>query len=103
MIEIKTGTMEERIVKELQENYPITVEELSKKLGVSEKKLMMELIKLQSKGVLILEPLPDKTFIRLIRFDIRFVGRRSQYKFIKRKKGKLKEEKGDAKDDIMYG
>lgn len=101
MIEIKAGTIEERIIKELQKSYPITVEQLSKKLGISENKLRMELIKLQSKNILILEPLPDKTFIRLIRFDFRFVGKRSQYKFIKKKKDKTK-IKEEERDDIMY-
>ena len=89
MIEIKKGTLEERIIKKLQEHYPISVKELSKKLGVSYTTLHVELIKMQKKNILILEPLPNKIFIRLIRFDFFFVGSRTQYKFIKKKfKGK---------------
>jgi len=102
MIDIKTGTIEERIIKMLQKEYPITVKELSRKLGISMEKLKTELLKLQSKNVIVLESLPDKTFIRLIRFDIRFIGRRRQYKFIKKKKMRIEEEE-DERNDIMYG
>ena len=102
MIDIKVGTIEERIIKMLQKEYPITVKELSRKLGISMEKLKTELLKLQSKNVIVLEPLPDKTFIRLIRFDIRFIGRRRQYKFIKKKKMRIEEEE-DEGNDIMYG
>ncbi len=108
MIEIKAGTIEERIIKTLQNKYPITLKELSKELGISQEKLKVELIKLQSKKILVLEPLPDKIFIRLIRFDFVFVGRRTQYKFIKKKKDKRKDKKDKDKDkdkkedDIMY-
>ncbi len=101
-MDIEIGTMEERIIRILQESYPITVAELSKKLNVSEEKILFELNKLQSRGIVVLEPLPDKIFIRLVRFDIKFVGRRRQYKVIKKKKIKFKGEKEDSKDDIMY-
>ncbi|MEM2935082.1 MAG: Lrp/AsnC family transcriptional regulator [Candidatus Thermoplasmatota archaeon] len=101
-MDIEIGSIEERIIRILQENYPITVAELSKKMNISEEKLIFELNKLQNKGIIILEPLPDKIFIRLIRFDIRFIGRRKQYKFIKKKKIKFKEEKEEKKDDVMY-
>ncbi len=106
MIEIVKGTMEERIIKILQKEYPITLKELSKKLGISERRAKTELIKMQAKNILVMEPLPDKIFIRLIRFDFMFVGRRRQYKLIKKKKMKEKfeeEESGDKSEDIMYG
>ena len=103
MIDIKTGTMEERIIKLLQKEYPITMNEMAKKLGISLEKLKMEIIKLQKKGVVDVDVLPDKTFVRLIRFDIRFFGQRNQYKFIKKKRGKIRKEKEEEKkDDIMY-
>lgn len=102
MIDIKIGTIEEKIIKELQKKYPITLEELSKIIKISKERLKKELIKLQSRGILILEPLPDKTFIRLIRFDFRFIGKRKQYKFIKKKKSKIKGKEKEEKDDIMY-
>ncbi|RLF47543.1 MAG: transcriptional regulator [Thermoplasmata archaeon] len=103
MIEIKKGTLEERIIKTLEEEYPITLKELSKKLGISENILKAKLLKMQTKNILVLEPLPDKIYVRLIRFDFMFVGKRSQYKFIKKKKMKGDKEEKEDDDSIMYG
>lgn len=103
MIEIKVGTMEERIIKILQEKYPITIKEIAEEIGVAREKIKVEIIKLQKKGIVDIDILPDKTFVRLIRFDIRFIGRRNQYKFIKKKKRKIKESNKENNDDIMYG
>jgi len=102
MIEIKTGTMEEKIIKILQEFYPITVGEISKKLHISKSNAEFELIKLQSKGIVEIEPLPGKTFVRLLRHDFTFVGRRHQKKFIKRKRSRIAEKEEDE-NDIMFG
>ncbi len=103
MIEIKTGTMEEKIIKILQKEYPVTLEVLGKKLHISKKTVEFELFKLSSKGIVELEPLPDRTYIRLLRTDIRFIGRHHQEKFIKRKKMKVAENGEENKDDIMFG
>lgn len=103
MIEIVKGTLDERIIRLLQEQYPITLGELSKKLGVSERTTRAALLKLQSRRIVELEPLPDTVFIRLIRFDFVFVGRRTQYKFIKKKRVRHEPEEEEGNDDIMYG
>ena len=102
MIEIKKGTLEERIIRALQQHYPITLKQLSKKLGISQNRLKTELLKMQSKNIVELEPLPDKIYVRLIRFDFLFVGRRRQYKFIKKKKMRAGEKEEEEGDDIMY-
>ncbi len=102
MIEIPSGTMEEKIIKIVQEKYPITVEQLKNELKVSKAIIERELRKLEARGILLLEPLPDRTFIRLLRNDFRFIGRRHQYKFIKRKRRKM-DEKEENKDDVMFG
>ena len=103
MIDITTGTIEERIIKTVQERYPITMEELSKALHLSSEQIRFELHKLQSKGIISLETLPDATFIRLERHDIRFVGRRHQEAFIKRKRRSPAERDEEDNDGIMYG
>ena len=101
MIEVKKGTLEERIIRILQQHYPITLQQLSRKLGVSQNRLKTELLKMQTRNIVELEYLPDKIYIRLLRFDFLFVGRRRQYKFIKKKKMKTEKEEKDEGNDIM--
>ncbi len=48
MIEIKSGTLEERLIKILQKMYPVTLEQLKKKTGLPRSILEMELIKMQA-------------------------------------------------------
>lgn len=103
MIEIVKGTLEERIIRLLQEQYPITLAELGKKLGIPERTARVALLKLQSRHIVELEPLPNTVFVRLIRFDFVFVGRRTQYRFIKKKRMRPQPEEKEGDDDIMYG
>jgi len=58
---------------------------------------------MQARNIVELEYLPDKIYIRLLRFDFLFVGRRRQYKFIKKKKMKAEKEEKEEGNDIMYG
>ncbi len=101
MIEIVNGTLEEQIIKLLQKTYPITIIDLEKKLHISRNMIIRVLQKLQVKGIVQLEPLPDKTYIRLIRRDFRFVGKKRQKKFIKHHSGKKIQEPGKY-DGNMY-
>jgi len=101
MIEITRGTLEEQVIKILQKTYPITIKKVSKQIHLSEKQVRWVLNQLQIKGIVKLDPLPDKTFIRLIRHDFRFVGKKRQRKFIKHHKGP-KNQETEEYDGIMY-
>lgn len=101
MIEIVNGTLEEQIIKLLQKIYPITISDIEKKLHVSRKMILRVLQKFQVKGIVQLEPLSNKTYIRLLRNDFSFVGKKRQRKFIKRHSGKKKQEPEDY-EGIMY-
>lgn len=101
MIEITTGTLEERIIKLLQKIYPITIFDVENKLGLSRGSIVRVLKKLQTKNILKLEPLPDKTFIRLLRNDFKFIGKKRQRKFMKHYSEKKKQEIKEY-DGIMY-
>ena len=101
MIEITTGTLEEGIIKILQKTYPITVEDIKEKLNVSKEILLRTLKKFQIKGIVKLEPLPDKVYVRLLRHDFSFIGKKRQRKFIKHKSGG-KKQKPEEYDGIMY-
>lgn len=100
MIEIITGTIEERIIKLLLETYPITVSDIGKKLHLSKSAVMRELKKFQIKGVVRLEPLPDKIYVRLLRRDFSFIGKQ-QRKFAKHH-SKVKKQESKDYDGMMY-
>jgi predicted transcriptional regulator len=102
MIEITNGTFDEKIIKVLQKTYPITVEELKIKLHLSKQQLYRVLNKLQVKGIVQLEPLPGKTYVRLLRNDFNFVGKKRQRKFIKHYTNKMKNKETEKKEDMMY-
>ena len=101
MIEITRGTTEEQIIKILQKTYPITVKEISDKLHLSETQILRSLNKIKTKGIVQLEPLPGKTFVRLLRNDFSFIGKKRQRKFIKHNKNKQNKETKEY-DGMMY-
>lgn len=102
MIEVERSSLEGRIITLLMEVYPITVKELRDELNMSEKTLELGIKRLQSRGIIELEILPDKVYIRLLRRDFKFIGRKaSQRTAIKHKGGR----KGKARDydGFAYG
>ncbi len=100
MIEITTGTLQERIIKLLQKTYPITINDIKNRLNISKSVIERHLQQFQVKGIVRLDVLPDETYVRLLRHDFSFVGKKRQRKFIKRRTGK-KPKKTDY-DGIMY-
>jgi DNA-binding transcriptional regulator GbsR (MarR family) len=101
MIEIVKGTLEYRIIKILQKIYPITLTEIQNSLHLSKNNVLRVLKKLQAKRIIQLEPLPGKTYIRLLRNDFSFVGRKRQRKFIKHEKNSNIKDT-DEYDGMMY-
>lgn len=100
MIEITTGTLEERVIKLLQKIYPITIKDIKNKLNISEEVALRILKKLQLKDIVQLDLLPDKIFVRLIRNDFSFIGKKQQKKFIKHKTGKRMQRVHDYEGDM---
>ncbi len=89
MIEIERGSVEARIIEVLLEVYPITTAQLKKEFSISERSLDRGLKRLQTRGIIALEPLPDKVYIRLLRRDFHFIGRKvTQRRPIKRSGGR---------------
>jgi len=101
MIEIAKGTLEERIIRILQKTYPITVKEIQDELHLSKDNVIRVLNKFQIKGIVELETLPGKTYVRLLRNDFSFIGKKRQRRFIKHKKSQKSNEK-EGYDGIMY-
>jgi hypothetical protein len=109
MIEIKKGSLEERILKILFNRYPITVEGLRDELGISKGSMERVIKGFMTRGIIGLDVLPDKSFIRLLRRDFRFIGRhesqRKPLKHIKRRDRAAKykpKRKKDEYEDVMY-
>ena len=104
MIEIKKDSLEARILNCLQEKYPVTLQELKGELNVRESVLLDVLKKLQVKGAVELEILPDTIFIRLLRSDFNFVGMNpTQKKSLKKRVRRFKQMRDEGGvDDVMY-
>jgi len=102
MIEITGGTIEEQIIDILQNTYPVTVEEVQRRLHLSSEVIMRVLQQFQVKGIVQLEPLPDTTYIRLVRHDIKVVSKKRQKKFIKHHRRPQRYVPKEEDDDHMY-
>jgi len=109
MIEIKKGSLEERVIRILLKKYPITIKDLRKELGVSLVAVERVVKGFVSRGIVTLDVLPDKSFILLQRRDFQFIGRhesqRRPLKHIKQRDRKAKfkaKTKKDDYDDMMY-
>ena len=57
MIEITTGTTEEKIIRFLLKTYPVTISNIENDLNISKKIIFRVLQKLQTKNIVQLEPL----------------------------------------------
>ncbi len=98
---LKAGTLEEKIVNVLRKRYPITIKELASELNERLDKVKRSLSKLARAGIVSLEPLPEKTYVRLARGDIGFVGiDNKQKRALKHKGGKKK--KKEEEDEVDY-
>jgi hypothetical protein len=60
------SSLEHRVIEYASEHYPVTADELAGALGVQVGKVMMELRRMESKGLVELDVLPDKVFVRLL-------------------------------------
>lgn len=105
MIEIVGGTIDEQIISILQKQYPVTIEDLESQLKLSRKSIVRVLHQFEIKGIVRLEPLPNKTYIRLLRHDIKIVRKQRQRRFIKHhRRGKaVKLNHDEDHDEMMYG
>jgi len=92
------SALEAQIIRILKDWYPITVEELMDELSKRKDSIERALKSLIVKGIIELEPLSDKTYIRLLVPDI-VVNVPNP----RRKKKKSEDGKRFDKDSIMYG
>ena len=97
-VEVLHGSIEERVLRFLLEVYPVTVQDLERELKLKRERLDRVLKSFVQRGVIELEELPDKTFIRLIRSDFHFTGikasQRRRYKQTGGKRESYKDYEG---------
>jgi len=95
---LEEGTLEARIVRLLTEMYPCTVRDLERELHARSDLLDRALKGLATRGIVEIDALPGRTYVRLLRSDFSFVGRKvSQRKRVKhhgRKPEKPKDYEG---------
>ncbi|MGM0406051.1 MAG: winged helix-turn-helix transcriptional regulator [Thermoplasmatota archaeon] len=103
-LQIDSDSLEARLIRILMKGENITLEEAAKKLNVSKNKLERAVKSLVSKGIVGIDALPDKKYLRLKRTDLQFHGTNpSQEKALKKKKSKKSKEKGSKKSrEMMY-
>jgi predicted ArsR family transcriptional regulator len=63
---VERHSLERRIVEYLQEHYPVTAQMLALSLGLPPKRVIMELRKMESRGMVELDVLPDTVFVRAL-------------------------------------
>ncbi len=97
-MKVTVDALQARIIGILKDWYPITVEELRDELSLPSGVLERSLKALMVKGVVALEPLSDKTFIRLLTPEVVLEKERKGHK----KAVPMPGQKVRAVDDLMY-
>ena len=99
-MKVQVDALQARIISILKGWYPITVEELKDELALPTNVLERSLKGLMVKGVIALEPLSDKTFIRLLVPELIIDVDRTTAK--KKRKRSRPVVEGEPDDSIMY-
>lgn len=99
-MKVQVDALQARILNILKDWYPITVEELRDELSLPSGVLERSLKSLMVKGVVELEPLTDKTFIRLLVPEIIFEVDKKERR---RKKKSRPTDAPPQNDSMMYG
>ena len=63
---IERHSLEMRILEHLQMHYPVTARQLAGALHLSEKRILVELRRMETKGMVELDVLPDDVFVRCL-------------------------------------
>ena len=91
----KQDSLELRILELVRDHYPITKDELRRRLGVSEAKVELALKRLVKDGFVEYDVLPDKVYIRLTVIP---VGPKAKKKH---KRALMREKKEGSEDKRM--
>lgn len=94
--------LQERIIKILMKRYPITTDEIVNEFGMRKDVVEKEIKKLEREGVIALDVLPDKIFVRLLRRDFMFFNEKKIDRNIIVEQENLKNLKKNAENNVAY-
>jgi DNA-binding MarR family transcriptional regulator len=69
MARVSDDSIESQLLDILKHRYPITIDELTKELRVNPKIITLTIKRLAARGIIGLDILPDKTYVRLLVLD----------------------------------
>lgn len=98
-----TSSLEAKILMLLIEVYPVTVKEMADYLSAPLKRVERSLELLNKKGLIALEPLPDKTYVTIVSGDFSFGGKETEQLKKVQELLKKRQRQSDDYDGMMYG
>lgn len=101
-MKLDSDTLEAKIVRFLQEIYPVTLKDIRREFRQPEGRLNLALRRLEKAGIIEMEKMPDRTYVRLVRAEGSVGSRPVNRKAIKHEKVK-KAEYGREDNSVMYG
>ena len=102
-MKLDSSSLEAKIVKFLREIYPVTLRDIRREFRQPKGRLDLALKRLEQAGIIELEFLPDRTYVRLVK-AVGSVGNRPvNGKAIKHEKGRAKPRSSSDGDSVMYG
>lgn len=102
-MKLEIDSLEAKIVRFLQEIYPVTLKDIRREFRQPDGRIDLALRRLEKSGIIEIEKLPDKTYVRLIRATSYVGSRPVNKKAIKHEKTKKKAEYGGEDNSVMYG
>jgi len=102
-MKLESGSIEARIVKFLREIYPVTLKDIRREFREPSGRIDLALRRLEKGGIIEIEELPDKTYVRLIQAVGSVGSRPVKKKAIKHEKTKKRAEYGGEDNSVMYG
>ena len=102
-MKLESDSLEAKIIKFLREIYPVTLRDIRREFRQPEGRLNLALRRLEKAGIIEMEKLPDKTYVRLIKAAGSVGSRPVNKRAIKHEKTKKKADYGGEDNSVMYG
>jgi len=102
-MKLEKDSLEARIVRFLQEIYPVTMKDIRREFREPAGRIDIALKRLQMAGIIEIERLPDTTYIRLIKAVGSVGSRPLNRRAIKHERSKKRAEYDGEDNSVMYG